>query len=43
VGVPRILGKDPKQYQYKINIVKYRELMGFGNDVENEVDETIED
>jgi len=43
VGVPRIPGREPKQYQYKINIVKYREIMGFDNDAENESDETIED
>lgn len=41
VGIPRIKGKEPKQYQYKINIVKYRELMEI-NDVP-ESDETIED
>ena len=43
VGVPRIPGREPKQYQYKINIVKYREIMGFDIDAENESDETIED
>ena len=43
VGIPRIKGKEPKQYQYKINIVKYRELMGFDNDADSESDETIED
>lgn len=43
VGVPRIPGREPKQYQYKINIVKYREIMGFDNEAENESDETIED
>ncbi len=43
VGIPRIKGKEPKQYQYKINIVKYRELMGFDNEVDAEIDETIED
>lgn len=43
VGVPRIPGRETKQYQYKINIVKYREIMGFDIDAENEFDETIED
>lgn len=43
VGVPRIPGREPKQYQYKINIVKYREIMGFDIEAENESDETIED
>ena len=43
VGIPRIPGKESKQYQYKINVVKYRELMGFDSDMENEVDESIED
>jgi hypothetical protein len=43
VGVPRIPGRETKQYQYKINIVKYREIMGFDIDAENESDETIED
>jgi len=41
VGVPRIKGKEPKSYQYKINIVKYRELMGLNGD--EETDESIED
>lgn len=41
VGVPRILGQEPKQYQYKINIIKYRELMGI--DEADETDESIED
>ena len=35
VGVPRIAGREPKQYQYKINIVKYRELLEFDNSDEN--------
>lgn len=43
VGMPRIKGKEPKQYQYKINIVKYREIMGFDDDLDTETDETIED
>lgn len=43
VGMPRIQGKEPKQYQYKINLVKYREIMGFDNDSDIESDETIED
>ena len=43
VGIPRIKGKEPKRYQYKINIVKYRELVGFENDADCERDDTIED
>lgn len=43
VGMPRIKGREPKQYQYKINIVKYREIMGFDDDLDAETDETIED
>jgi hypothetical protein len=43
VGIPRIKGREPKQYQYKINIVKYRELMGFEDGADAEADESIED
>lgn len=39
VGIPWIKGKEPKSYQYVINIVKYREL--FEMDGPEEVDETI--
>lgn len=41
VGIPAIKGKEPKQYQYKINLIKYRELMGL--DEPDETDDTIED
>lgn len=41
VGIPAIRGREPKQYQYKINLIKYRELEGL-NEPE-ELDETIED
>ncbi len=43
VGIPAIKGRKPKQYQYKINLVKYRELMGFDENEPDETDETIED
>lgn len=42
VGIPRIKGVPIKRYQYKINIVKYRELMEISNS-ENEEDESIEE
>lgn len=41
VGIPAIKGKEPKQYQYKINLIKYRELAGL--DEPDETDDTIED
>lgn len=41
VGIPAVKGKEPKQYQYKINLVKYRELAGL--DEPDEADDTIED
>lgn len=41
VGIPAIRGREPKQYQYKINLVKYRELEGLTEP--EEIDETIED
>ena len=42
VGIPAIRGKKPEMYQYKINLIKYRELVGI-DDEPDEVDETIED
>ena len=42
VGIPAIRGRVPKQYQYKINLIKYRELVGL-DDIPEETDETIED
>ena len=41
VGIPSIPGKESKQYQYKINLIKYRELVGMNEP--DETDETIED
>lgn len=41
VGIPAIKGRAPKQYQYKINLIKYRELEGL--DAPDEIDDTIED
>lgn len=41
VGIPAIKGRAPKQYQYKINLIKYRELEGL--DAPDETDDTIED
>ena len=41
VGIPAIKGHEPKRYQYKINLVKYRELAGL--DEPDETDDTIED
>lgn len=41
VGIPAIRGRAPKQYQYKINLIKYRELEGL--DAPDETDDTIED
>ena len=41
VGIPSIPGQEAKQFQYKINLIKYRELVGL-NEPE-ETDETIED
>lgn len=41
VGIPAIKGRAPKQYQYKINLIKYRELEGL--DIPDETDDTIED
>lgn len=39
IGIPRISGKPSKIYQYKINLVKYRELLDIDDEYE-EVDET---
>lgn len=41
VGIPAIKGKEAKQYQYKINLIKYRELAGLNEP--DETDDTIED
>ena len=43
VGIPAIKGQKSKQYQYKINLVKYRELMGLDETEPDETDDTIED
>lgn len=40
VGIPRISGKPSKSYQYKINLIKYKELLDVDDDFE-EIDETI--
>lgn len=42
VGIPRINGRQPISYNYKINLVKWRELMGVDEDFE-EVDDTAEE
>ena len=41
VGIPAARNKETKQYQYKINLIKYRELAGL--DGPEEIDESIED
>lgn len=41
IGIPKITGKPIQRFQYKINLVKYRELLGV-NDEYNEIDDTIE-
>lgn len=41
IGIPSIKGKEPLKYQYKINLVKYREI--FGLDEPDEIDDTILD
>ena len=41
VGIPEIKGRASQEYQYKINLVKYRELVGM--DEPEEIDDTIED
>lgn len=43
VGIPAIKGRESKQYQYKINLVKYREIMGLDETEPDEIDDTIED
>lgn len=35
IGIPRIDGRLPKTYQFKINLVKYKELLGF-DDIDEE-------
>ena len=35
--------RESKQYQYKINLVKYREIMGLDETEPDEIDDTIED
>lgn len=40
IGIPRIDGRANKTLQYKINLVKYKELLGIVDDYE-EIDETI--
>ena len=41
IGIPAIKGQAPLKYQYKINLIKYREIVGL--DEPDEVDDTIED
>lgn len=41
VGIPRIKGKETVAYQYKINLVKYREIYELDADAPDEVDDTI--
>ncbi len=41
IGIPRIDGRDPKKYIYKINVIKWRELFDADDDNFEEVDETI--
>lgn len=41
IGIPIIDGKEPQQFTYKINIVKYRELFGAEDEDFEENDETI--
>ena len=43
VGIPAIKGRELKRYQYKINLVMYRELMGSGEYEPDETHETTED
>ena len=43
VGIPAVKGRAAKVYQYKINLVKYRELMGIDENEPDETDDTIED
>jgi hypothetical protein len=42
IGIPRISGKQSKTYQYKINLVKFKELLGADDEYE-EIDETIDE
>lgn len=42
LGIPRINGKQSKTYQYKINLVKFKELLGVDDEYE-EIDETIDE
>ena len=43
VGIPRVNGKVPQQYQYKINMVKYKELLGVSGDYDYpEIDDSID-
>ena len=41
IGIPLIDGKEPQQFTYKINMIKYRELFGADDDDFEENDETI--
>lgn len=41
IGIPAIKGQAPLKYQYKINLIKYREITGL--DEPDEIDDTIED
>lgn len=40
IGIPRIDGRPNKTFQYKINLIKYKELLGIDDDYE-EIDETL--
>lgn len=41
IGIPKINGKSPQPYQYKINMIKYRELLGVSDDYQ-EIDDSID-
>jgi hypothetical protein len=41
IGIPRIDGRENKTYQYKINLIKYKELLGVDDDDYEEIDETL--
>lgn len=41
IGIPKIQGKQNQMYQYKINMVKYKEVLGVSDDYA-EIDDTID-
>jgi hypothetical protein len=43
IGIPQIDGRESKTYQYKINMVKYKELFEVADHEYEEIDETIEE